>query len=173
MGYLPHNLRRGACRAQKLRAASIIPEGLKEWFRERTSRTARPLRRRPVRYLRLAVSERDGDSQRPLGVFQAAYRLRDQGILDPSDTQELADALAWFGKYLTVPREVPPRAIFWFSVDSHEHVRRLWTLARILRAHGREVRMYTCGSPGRVVYDDGVQVGAIPVDRRVGVRSKA
>ena len=60
------------------------------------------------------------------------------------------------------PEDSDPRAIFWFKPTATEAIRMLWGLAQLLRGHGYHVEMLTTDRPGYIVYEDDLQVAAIP-----------
>jgi len=113
-------------------------------------------------FLRLAAVEIHPDSARPAGVFAAAYWLRDSCRCRLEDKQRLRRRLRWFERNLTIPRDIPPAAIFWFRADGRRCVHRIWGIVRTLRANGSAIRMVTTRQPGRIVYCDALQIAAIP-----------
>src|SRR6266446_5111867 len=54
-------------------------------------------------YLRFVVPEIDDDSERGLGIFQAVYRLRDQGKLYAYEETHLQTLREWFNTHLEKP----------------------------------------------------------------------
>jgi hypothetical protein len=123
-------------------------------------------------YLRFAVAEIHDDSQHGLGVFQALYRLRDEGKLYPYEEAHIHAVLEWFNTHLEKPTRFtaakPPhyrkksKAISWFKDTAHEHIERLRELVAILENHGVSVRMLKASRVGYVVYEDDFQVVAEP-----------
>lgn len=115
-------------------------------------------------YLRLALDERDGVSQQGGGVFSIAYELLRGGELAREDSARLKELLVWFEKSLPLPdrARLGPRAIFWFKAGAGEAARRVWQLAELVGRHGAAVEVHKTKRPGRLVYEDDLQVGAIP-----------
>lgn len=113
-------------------------------------------------YIRFATTEIDDDSFCPKGAFVAAGELRKCKWLPSEFQQQLRDSLRWFDKNLHAPRRVNQRAIFWFSADSQDLIRRMWNLASLLREGGHLVERYKCRRPGKIVYEDHHQIAAIP-----------
>jgi len=123
-------------------------------------------------YLRFVVPHIDEDSERPMGVFQAVRKLRDEGGLYPHEQDELDDLRYWFNVYLERPTRFtaakPPysrkknRAICWFRDDARSHIWQMWRFAAILEEHGVLVRMLKTERVGYVVYEDEYQVVAEP-----------
>lgn len=123
-------------------------------------------------YVRFVVAELNDDSERDLGVFQAAYRLRNQGKLYPYEEPHLDELLQWFNTHLEEPTRFttakPPyyrkrnRAISWFKDSAQEHILRIREIAAILENHGVPVRMVKSDRVGYVVYEDEHQIVAEP-----------
>ena len=115
-------------------------------------------------YIRFAVTQRDKDSGHPMGVFQAARDMRESTDTHPDLVEHLHQLREWFNENLASPwdDEGEPRAIFWFKYDASECIRRVWELVGILREGAYFVRQVTCTRPGKIVYEDEHQVGAIP-----------
>jgi hypothetical protein len=123
-------------------------------------------------YIRFVVSERDADSGRDMGVFQAIYDLRDFGKLYPYEEAHVDQLRQWFNDHLEKPDRFttskPPyhrkqnRAISWFKDSAHEHVRRVRELSAVLENHGVAVRMIKSERVGYIVYEDEHQVVAEP-----------
>jgi len=116
-------------------------------------------------YIRFNTYRRDEDSGRRQGVFQAAYRLLDGGDLARDEWKAIRAALDWFKQHLPAPKDIDPRAIFWFDATAGESTRHVWALVNLLREHGIESEMIRTDEPGEVVYRDAYQVGAIPSKR--------
>ena len=123
-------------------------------------------------FLRFVVAEIDEDSQRSLGVFQAAYRLRDDGKLHPHEEALLETVRQWFNTHLERPTRFtaakPPHyrkrstAISWFKDTAHEHLSRVREMIAILEHHDVRVRMIKSDRVGYVVYEDEFQIVAEP-----------
>ena len=123
-------------------------------------------------YLRFVVPKIDDDSERGLGVFQAAYRLRDEGKLYSYEETHLQSLREWFNVHLEKPTRFtaakPPyyrkksRAISWFKDTAHEHIGHIREMVAILENHGVSVRMLKADRVGYVVYEDEYQIVAEP-----------
>lgn len=123
-------------------------------------------------YIRFVIGEVNSESQRETGVFQAAYRVRDEKALCDDDAALLTDHLDWFKRHLKIPSRFtaakPPyyrrkqRAISWFKESATEHIGRMREIVRMLEAHGISVQMIKTDRPGYVVYEDDHQVVAEP-----------
>lgn len=117
-------------------------------------------------YLRMVHrGKQDEYSGRAQGVFQAAVALKAAGELTASEIEELAEVLRIFDRDLpgrTTFGEIPDYAIFWFKASHPEIVRVAWQLVTILRRHDLPIEMIKTDKPGRIVYEDNLQVAAIP-----------
>ena len=127
----------------------------------------------PVLYLRFVTNVVDGDSGFTQGVFKAAGSLLDRGLLDEHEAVWYAEVVGWFGKNLRVPETsnfLPApqgnegaRVIFWMKGAAPEHISRLRKVAAMLIHHGVPTKVLKTTRPGRIVYEDEFQVGAIPL----------
>jgi hypothetical protein len=168
MGYFRHKLDRARSRAalddarqSQARALAAAPAFV------RASRSdARP----HSSYLRYAVRGIHEDSQHHRGIFVAAGELHRSGELWQDEYDRLRRALNWFNANLIVPKGVAPRAIFWFKPAAHECHLRMYEIARLLRLYGYTVWSFEARRPGRVVYEDDLQVAALPFAARAWER---
>jgi hypothetical protein len=123
-------------------------------------------------YVRFVVPEIHEDSERALGVFQAAYKLRDEERLFPYEKALLEEISQWFDNHLEKPTRFtaskPPyyrkksKAISWFRDSAHEHIARIREIVAMLENHDISVRMLKAEHVGYVVYEDDYQVVAEP-----------
>lgn len=114
-------------------------------------------------YIRFAIDQLDWRSTRPRGVFAAAYALLESRSLSRANERILREILNWFSQNLPVPQKFDTDgAIFWFKSDARECTRKAWELVLALRRHSLEVDMLRTRRPGYVIYEDELQVGAIP-----------
>ncbi len=121
-------------------------------------------------FVRFVVLLRDEDSQRLTGVFQAAYRLRDQGRLDNAEGRRFESLRRWFNEHLPVPvrfsrsrgRQAHRKAICWFKDDAVEHLGKIRELTALLERHGITTRRLWTDRPGYIVYEDDFQIAAVP-----------
>jgi hypothetical protein len=86
------------------------------------------------------------------------YVARDCGDFSRRDVGRLKRVLAWFGRNLRAPKQVHPRAIFWFRSDAHACIDKIWDLVRLLRENDVEVTMMRTREPGQIEYHDPLQV---------------
>ena len=118
-------------------------------------------------YIRFVVSHLVGNKPRRVGLFQAAYHLRDEVELYPWDRERLEELLAWFSDELPTPPKgaIPGEAVFWF-VDAGPFYDQMQDLSRLISEYGYRVELLTASFIGRVVYRDEYQMAALPrVDR--------
>jgi len=54
-------------------------------------------------FLRFVISELHEESHKELGVFQAAFRLRDTGMLSKEEESTLQEIREWFNRNLEKP----------------------------------------------------------------------
>ena len=123
-------------------------------------------------FVRFAVVRTYGNSQRGLGVFQALYRLRDEGKLYPYEQEHFRTVSEWFNNHLEKPTRFttakPPyyrkqsKAISWFKDTAHEHIARIREIVAILEDHSVSVKMIKAERVGYLVYEDEHQVFAEP-----------
>jgi hypothetical protein len=123
-------------------------------------------------YLRFVVSELHKDSERGLGIFHAAWKLRDEGSLFLHEKEHLEKLRQWFNAHLKVPTRFttskPPyyrkknKAISWFKDSAHEHIAHIREMIAILESHGISVQMLKTERVGYIAYEDDHQVVAEP-----------
>lgn len=117
-------------------------------------------------FLRFAIFRKDEDSHSSLGVFQAIFELRDSGELQDYELEIVESELGWLKMHLKSPAVLQEgwteRAISWFKPEAERPIEKIRTLNHILVEHGYFVKMLKTETPGRVIYEDGWQVVAIP-----------
>ena len=112
-----------------------------------------------------------------LGIFTAAYALRDGDEPGVDDRRELDELLRWFEENLPQPTRFvkttskghyrrEPVAISWFKDDAAECIGRAWRLVWLLERNGRTIETIRTTHPGYVTYQDEQQVTAIPFSDR-------
>ena len=121
-------------------------------------------------FVRVTVLHKHEESHQPMGVFQAACRLRDRGRMKPADELRHDEILRWFNLHLPIPgrfsrshrRHAACKAICWFRKQAVDHIGMLRNLATLLERHGLATRTVHTAKPGYVVYEDDHQVVAVP-----------
>ncbi len=105
----------------------------------------------------------DGEDHRLLtGIVTEARFLRDEGRLSVDECDRLEDAYRWFNDHVPVPPfeagRWPRDVVSWFKGDAEDAISRMWDLVAILRDHGVPTRMLRSQRPGKVLYEDDLQV---------------
>jgi hypothetical protein len=113
------------------------------------------------------------DSHQRLGIFQAAYLLKDKGVLTPDEETYLQEIHRWFDKNLNQPDRFtsakPPYyrkrqdGISWFKDSAGEHINKIRELLALLTSHGVLAEMIKSNRPGYIVYEDQFQIVAVPL----------
>ena len=121
---------------------------------------------RPPQRIRFIASKIHPGSNLEEGIFQPAYRLRDDWEVDQHQREELGRLLGWFELHLPSPAVLDdPRnssAISWFKSESEECISMVWSLVHILEENGVIIRKIRTGQPGHVLYEDDFQIVATP-----------
>ena len=113
-------------------------------------------------FVRFVVGS-DGQHHKELtGLLTEARLLRDRGELTAEEDIRLAGLYEWFNEHVSVPPfstgDFPRDAVSWFKDDAGEPVTMMWDVVTVLREHDVEVRLLRSSNPGRVLYEDRVQV---------------
>jgi hypothetical protein len=123
-------------------------------------------------FLRFVTTELDDESHKELGVFHAAGKLRDSGLLSQAEETLLQEIRDWFNINLEKPSRFtsakPPyyrkrqNGISWFKDSAGEHIGKMHEMVALLKHHDIPVRMVKTNRPGYVVYEDRFQIVAVP-----------
>jgi hypothetical protein len=123
-------------------------------------------------FLRFVTTELHRESHKELGIFQAAYRLRDRGSLSQAEELLLKEISDWFNINLDKPKRLtsakPPyyrkrqNGISWFKDSAGEHIGKVREMVALLKHHDVPVRMIKTTRPGYIVYEDEFQIVAVP-----------
>lgn len=113
-------------------------------------------------FVRFVVGS-DGQHHKELtGILTEARLLRDRDQLTADEGARLEELYGWFNTHVPVPPfasgRFPRDAVAWFKDDAVKPVGRMWDVVALLREHGFDVRLLRSANPGRVVYEDEVQV---------------
>src|SRR5690349_7681375 len=121
-------------------------------------------------FIRFITREKDPTAPGPLGIFQAAGRLRTQKGIDEWTAARLDEILDWFNANLPAPTLDSRfwRAAFWFRSDRQGMISRLWELVAILEDHGVQVQLVRAKfeSSFVIVYRDEYQIAAMPMKQK-------
>jgi len=113
-------------------------------------------------YLRFVITKIDEDSHQPQGLFRAAHALIESAEIDAEEKKRLQEILIWFNRNLPAPDKpyITGNVTFWFKTVAQEHIRRMWDLVHILRAHGHLIEVHKRAYLYDIVYWDEHQVAA-------------
>ncbi|MFC4335609.1 hypothetical protein [Salininema proteolyticum] len=131
----------------------------------------------PIQYVRFQSAHRNRNGHFT-GVFGLVNTLARQGRL--TDEQESFRRLtnSWYDRAYADPsdvdpavydRRVNPGAAAWFKPSATHLIERVVGYLEILAAHGVECRTIRSADPGRVVYEDEVQIVVVPHDTNEAV----
>lgn len=107
------------------------------------------------------------------GVFGLTNTLARAGELSESEHRDWRAGNDWFNQAYANPSDtdpavydesVNPRATAWFKDSATHLIERVDRYLEILAAHGVACHRVEDVSPGRVVYEDEVQVVVVPID---------
>ncbi|MFE0101390.1 hypothetical protein [Streptomyces sp. NPDC059009] len=105
------------------------------------------------------------------GVFVLVNGLARDGLLTEEQERFRRANNDWYDAAYQNPmhvddtvydREINPGAVAWFKPTATHLLERVPGYLEILAAHGVECRMVRSDDPGRVVYEDDVQVVVVP-----------
>ena|ERR1700690_1257648 len=123
-------------------------------------------------FLRFVTTDMHEESHQELGVFQAAFRLRDTDMLSDEEAMLFKEIREWFNENLDKPTRFttakPPyyrkrqNGISWFKASAREHIGKIQEMVALLKHHDIPVRMIKTARPGYIVYEDDFQVVAVP-----------
>ncbi len=121
-------------------------------------------------FIRFVGPSRHEDSHCLTGIFHAACRLRDRGLLGAVEQARCDGILDWFNCHLPFPdrfsrsnrRNACGKAVCWFKDGAARYIRRVRELAALLERHGVWIEMLRSNKPGYIVYEDYYQVAAVP-----------
>ena len=158
MGYFSRKIDRGRARAQKrLLDRKKLPPSLTEWL------MATPGPPPPARkFVRLSIDSTDPSSGHPQGILRATSAIEDDPRLSGFDRTKLKRAIRWFNRHLHAPKLWDRRAVFWFRLEATSFREQAWPIVRVLQICGHSVWMTTSTSPGWIIYQDDLQIAAVP-----------
>jgi hypothetical protein len=121
-------------------------------------------------YVRLAVFEKDSDSNQEMGLFSAMGKLHETNELYEYELDIENEIYKWFKRNLKVPKVQAdtsnhyrvPMAISWFKSSAKEHISKMRAYGQILEQHDYIVKQLITDRPGKIVYEDDHQIAAIP-----------
>jgi len=121
-------------------------------------------------FVRFVIESLDSDSGKRQGLFQAAKRLRESGIMSKIDADHLEQISGWFNSNLERPARLSisqrphskAQALSWFKPSASEHIAKMREFGEILERYGMRVEMIKAKRLGYVLYEDNFQVAAYP-----------
>ncbi|MFI8287720.1 hypothetical protein EAO71_21930 [Streptomyces sp. ms191] len=134
------------------------------------TRRARTRRERTVEYIRFESPHRN-DRGHFTGVFGLVNTLAREGRLSTEEEAFRRVHNSWYDAAYPDPSTVDPTvydrttnpgAAAWFKPSATHLIERVTGYLEILRAHGVDCRTRHCADPGRIVYEDDVQIVVVP-----------
>jgi hypothetical protein len=109
-----------------------------------------------------------------LGLFQALEEARQSEHAPDWALTEIGQTYGWFKANLDVPAiyktggtaSLGQRGLSWFKPAAGDHIARMHGLSSALEACGVLVEMLTTRTPGSVIFEDRLQIVAIPAGRK-------
>ena len=113
-------------------------------------------------YVRFVVGAQGGDHRNMTGLITEARLLTEQVQLEPYETAEVHSVFDWFNEHVPCPpfeeSGWPSDVVAWFKGSAKQEIQVMRRLVPLLEAHGRYVRLVRSADPGRIFYEDDVQV---------------
>ena len=115
-------------------------------------------------FIRFTTRGRYGEAAAPTGLFEAAYRFRDEKTLLEEQQVELADLLLTYQSTVeTLDLEPPcldfhPKVLYWYKPDAFDALAQTQALADFLGRQGFIVDVEKQSNPGFIVGEDAVQI---------------
>lgn len=121
-----------------------------------------------MKYVRFQSQLPNEGTPSKLGIFQAAYLVRDADETSIHDANEINRQIDWLKAHLHSPdlKDSDYRAIFWFKDTAHEPLKRIWAIKPYVEAYGYWIDILKTWMPGQIIYEDSWQIAARPVRRR-------
>ncbi len=121
-------------------------------------------------FVRFVILSKDGVSHRLMGVFRAAFQLRDKDRLTLGIAPGIEELCQWFNLHLPVPgqfslgrgRHGRRQGICWFKPTATEHLGKIREMVALLERQGVRTRKLRTQRPGYVTYEDAYQIVAVP-----------
>ena len=97
------------------------------------------------------------------GIFHATYRLLWDGRFDEGARVWFEEEMEWFDRYLPGTHALPDRrAVCWFRGEAGEAISRMWRVVRLVEGEGVPVVVWRTRRPRVVVYENEMQIAAVP-----------
>ena len=121
-------------------------------------------------YLRFVSPLRNRRRDLHMGIFQAAFRCRDQDGIRLKLKQQLISEIEWFKRHLPEPdlwcfnyldvRGLHRDPVSWFKPSATRMIKHAENLSRLVDEAGIPIRKLASDCPGEVVYEDDFQIVA-------------
>jgi hypothetical protein len=113
-------------------------------------------------FVRLVVGGESEGHRHLNGLVTEAKALLKAGALSAAEEALLEEHYEWLNANLPVPpyrtSAWPKTVAAWFKDSAREPIRRLWAIGAMLDDHGLPVRMLRSQNPGKIYYEDELQV---------------
>lgn len=115
-------------------------------------------------YVRFQTATLCPETGWPLGVFRASLLLRETDQYQVVLRDWIEEVYEWFNLNLPLPpsAELDRRAVFWFLPEAEQFIKQGWGMVAAYRDAGIPMTLERTTCPGRIVYRDSYQIGAIP-----------
>ncbi len=121
-------------------------------------------------YIRFVTNEISEDSIQKLGIFHAIRYLREDGELSDYELSIANQLMGWFADNLESPLDWLNKQrlkksdvyISWFKDSANMWISKARELARLLESKDILVEQLTTNMPGKIIYEDDVQIFALP-----------
>jgi hypothetical protein len=129
---------------------------------------------RAATYVRFVCSRLIDGQKHRLGLFQALDEAREADLAPDWALKQIGETYGWFMRNLAIPTIYKPRGatslgqrgLSWFKPAAHEHITKMHSLSSALASCGVHVEMLTTRDPGIVIYQDRLQLVAVPKGKR-------
>lgn len=122
-------------------------------------------------YLRFITAETDYRTGRMKGIFTLTYELLREGQLSANDEAPVRELLRWFEQNLGVPTKFSKKrnvshknthGLSWIKPEASEAIEKFWALKGYLEQAGYHIDVLKVKNPGKIVYQDKMQLVAEP-----------
>jgi len=122
------------------------------------------------KFVRFVTIQADHVTGIKIGFFKAAYQLWRDNRLSADDDVALRALLDWFDDMLEAPqrfsrssnKHAHGKGLSWFKPTADVHIKKAREILDILERNGVLSEMLTTTRPGYVLYEDDIQVCAVP-----------
>lgn len=131
-------------------------------------------------YIRFDTELKFNDSSCTKGIFAAMGEAKRKGSMNLAEHIWYINIASWFNRNLLNPScftepicdSVKFRAQSWFKCRYSEYLEKSVSVVQLLRKHGVNVNVTLTATPGKIIYEDELQVVVIPNDQFIGTTSR-